>query len=88
MGHGRQLLNRKKANLIKADKKLIKADKKQHESNTADERVLWFIPRALSAVVVESGSVARFVGENEVSLICKDPSSCFLKSRLQALIYP
>jgi hypothetical protein len=36
----------------------------------------------------ESGSVARFVSVNEVSLICKDPLICFLKSRLQASIYP
>jgi hypothetical protein len=55
LSDGRQLLKRKKAN-----KKQLKAHKKQNESKTADERVLWFIPWALSAVGGESGAVARF----------------------------
>jgi hypothetical protein len=84
LSHGRQLLKRDKI----ANKKQTRAHKKQTESKTADERVLWSIPWALSAVGGESGSVARFVGENEVNSTCKDPLICFLKSRLQALIYP
>jgi hypothetical protein len=84
LSHGRQLLKRNK----KANKKQIKAHKKQTESKTADERVLCCIQSALSAVEGKSGSVAHFVDENEVKLICKDPLICFLKSRLQASIYP
>jgi hypothetical protein len=68
LSHGRQLLKWKKTN-----KKQIKAHRKQNESKTADERVLWLMPWALSAVGGESGSVAPFVGKNEVALICKTP---------------
>jgi hypothetical protein len=58
LSNGRQLWKRKK--------KQIKARNEQNESKTADERVLWFIPWALSAVGGENGSAARFQGENEV----------------------
>jgi hypothetical protein len=83
LSHGNQLLKKEKRN-----KKQIKAQKKQKDSRSADKRVQWLMPWALSPVGGGRGFVARFVGESEVSLICKDPLICLMKSRLQALIYP